>query len=186
MSGAFIKLTASDGHVFEAYQAGPVDADRGLVVIQEIFGVNSHIRSICDRLANDPAKYPWLEGVEAASADNSFPQWLNYLSKRYDETDKLANGPLEFLNHADLVIRFEALQEGFDEFMRRIGVTEPLSVTEYNITKGRAEGGAEAPDAGKVKKKKKNYTEYYDSTCVEVVEKLYEPILKRFNYKFGD
>lgn len=140
----------------------------------------------CDRLANDPAKYPWLDGVEAASADNSFPQWLNYLSKRYDETDKLANGPLEFLNHADLVIRFEALQEGFDEFMRRIGVSEPLSVTEYNITKGRAEGGAEAPDAGKVKKKKKNYTEYYDSTCVEVVEKLYEPILKRFNYHFGD
>jgi hypothetical protein len=140
----------------------------------------------CDRLANDPAKYPWLEGVEAAAPDNSFPQWVAYLSKRYDEMDKLAKGPLEFLNHADLVIRFEALQEGFDEFLRHIGVAEPLSVTEYNITKGRAEGGASAPDAGKVKKKKKNYTEYYDTACVEVVEKLYEPIIKRFNYSFGD
>lgn len=99
----------------------------------------------CDRLANDPAKYPWLEGVEATAADNSFPQWVNYLSRRYGEIDKLAKGPLEFLSHADLVIRFEALQEGFNEFLRHIGVTEPLSVTEYNITKGRAEGGAAAP-----------------------------------------
>lgn len=140
----------------------------------------------CDRLANDPAKYPWLEGVEVTAADNSFPQWVNYLSQRYGEIDKLAKGPLEFLSHADLVIRFEALQEGFDEFLRHIGVTEPLSVTEYNITKGRAEGGAAAPDAGKVKKKKKNYTEYYDPASIAVVEKLYEPILKRFNYRFGD
>jgi hypothetical protein len=139
----------------------------------------------CDRLANDPAKYPWLEGVEATAADNSFPQWVNYLSRRYGEIDKLAKGPLEFLSHADLVIRFEALQEGFNEFLRHIGVTEPLSVTEYNITKGRAEGGAAAPDAGKVKKKKKNYTEYYDPASIAVVEKLYEPILKRFDYRFG-
>ena len=140
----------------------------------------------CDRLANDPAKYPWLEGTQASAPDNSFPQWVAYLSRRYGEMDKLAKGPLEFLNHADLVIRFEALQEGFDEFLRHIGVSEPLSVTEYNITKGRAEGGVAAPDAGKVQKKKKNYTEYYDTACVEIVEKLYEPIIKRFNYRFGD
>jgi hypothetical protein len=140
----------------------------------------------CDRLANDPAKYPWLEGIEAAAPDNSFPQWVAYLSRLYGELDKLAKGPLEFLNHADLVIRFESLQEGFDEFLRHIGVSEQLSVTEYNITKGRADAGADAPDAGKVKKKKKNYTEYYDPACVEVVEKLYEPIIRRFNYRFGD
>jgi hypothetical protein len=140
----------------------------------------------CDRMANDPSKYPWLEGVEAAAPDNSFPQWVAYLSRRYGEMDKLAKGPLEFLDHADLVIRFEALQEGFDEFLRHIGVSESLSVTEYNITKGRADGGAAAPDAGKVKKKKKNYTEYYDTACVEIVEKLYEPIINRFNYRFGD
>jgi hypothetical protein len=35
-------------------------------------------------------------------------------------------------------------------------------------------------------KKKKNYTEYYDTESVGIVEKLYEPILKRFDYKFGD
>jgi sulfotransferase famil protein len=139
----------------------------------------------CFREGDDPARYPWLQGVEAVSADNSFPQWLAWISKRFEEIDKLKKGPLEFLNHADLVIRFEALQEGFDEFLHRIGVTEPMPVTEYNITKGRVEGGAGAPDAAKPKRKK-NYTEYYDTACVEIVAKMYEPILQRFNYRFGD
>lgn len=47
-----IELTASDGHTLGAYLAEPEGAPRGgVVVIQEIFGVNGHIRSICDRLA---------------------------------------------------------------------------------------------------------------------------------------
>jgi carboxymethylenebutenolidase len=45
-------LKASDGHTLGAYEAKPSSAPRGgIVVVQEIFGVNSHIRSICDRLA---------------------------------------------------------------------------------------------------------------------------------------
>jgi hypothetical protein len=140
----------------------------------------------CFRQGDDPTRYPWLDGVEAAAPDNSFPQWLVWLSKRFEEIDKLAKGPLDFLDHADLVIRFEALQEGFDEFLRHIGVTEPMSVTEYNITKGRVEGEAAAAEIAKPKKKKKNYTEYYDTACVDIVEKMYEPILRRFNYRFGD
>ena len=49
---AFLTLTAADGHTLGAYRADPGTAPRGaIVVIQEIFGVNSHIRSICDRLA---------------------------------------------------------------------------------------------------------------------------------------
>jgi len=47
-----LSLTASDGHVLGAYRADPSGEPRGaIVVIQEIFGVNAHIRSICDRLA---------------------------------------------------------------------------------------------------------------------------------------
>ena len=47
-----ITLQAADGHQFGAYRADPNGTPRGgVVVIQEIFGVNSHIRSICDRLA---------------------------------------------------------------------------------------------------------------------------------------
>ncbi|MGD9537607.1 MAG: dienelactone hydrolase family protein [Alphaproteobacteria bacterium] len=50
--GEWIKLKARDGHGFDAYKATPSGKPRGgLVVIQEIFGVNDNIRGYCDRFA---------------------------------------------------------------------------------------------------------------------------------------
>lgn len=50
--GKHITLTASDGFQLGAYRADPQGTPKGgLVVIQEIFGVNSHIRNVCDRFA---------------------------------------------------------------------------------------------------------------------------------------
>jgi carboxymethylenebutenolidase len=46
-----LKLTAADGHSFSAYRAGAEGATMGLVVVQEIFGVNSHMRFASDALA---------------------------------------------------------------------------------------------------------------------------------------
>ncbi len=47
-----ITLTASDGFKLGAYRAEASGKPRGgLVVIQEIFGVNHHIRNVCDRFA---------------------------------------------------------------------------------------------------------------------------------------
>lgn len=47
-----LSLTAADGHTLTAYLAEPAGPPKGsIVVVQEIFGVNSHIRAICDRLA---------------------------------------------------------------------------------------------------------------------------------------
>jgi len=52
--GKNITLKASDGHEFSAYRADPAGAPKGgLIIIQEIFGVNDHIRSVCDRFAKD-------------------------------------------------------------------------------------------------------------------------------------
>ncbi len=52
--GNWIKLTASDGHQFDGYLAMPSGTPRGgLVVIQEIFGVNRHMRAVADRFAAD-------------------------------------------------------------------------------------------------------------------------------------
>jgi carboxymethylenebutenolidase len=52
--GESIRLTASDGHELGAYRADPKGVARGgVVVLQEIFGVNRHIRSVCDRLAGE-------------------------------------------------------------------------------------------------------------------------------------
>ena len=52
--GEMLTLTADDGHRLAAYRATPAGAPRGgLVVIQEIFGVNSHIKRTCDGFAAD-------------------------------------------------------------------------------------------------------------------------------------
>jgi carboxymethylenebutenolidase len=52
--GISIELTAADGVRLSAYRADPSRAPRGaIVVVQEIFGVNSHIRSVCDGYAAD-------------------------------------------------------------------------------------------------------------------------------------
>ncbi|HVH76742.1 MAG TPA: dienelactone hydrolase family protein [Stellaceae bacterium] len=50
--GKLITLTAADGHTLDAYRADPQGKARGgLVVAQEIFGVNHHIRAVCDGFA---------------------------------------------------------------------------------------------------------------------------------------
>jgi len=50
--GNFFDLKAADGFVFPAYVAQPASAPKGgIVVVQEIFGVNSHIRSVADGYA---------------------------------------------------------------------------------------------------------------------------------------
>ncbi|MBB5694651.1 dienelactone hydrolase family protein [Muricoccus pecuniae] len=47
-----IELTAADGHRLSAWRAGPADARRALVVVQEIFGVNAHMRRLSDHLGS--------------------------------------------------------------------------------------------------------------------------------------
>ena len=50
--GTHLTLTSADTFQLGAYRADPQGAPKGaIVVIQEIFGVNSHIRSVCDRFA---------------------------------------------------------------------------------------------------------------------------------------
>jgi len=52
--GKMIQLTASDGHKLDAYRADPAGKPRGaIVVIQEIFGVNSHVKQVADGYAAD-------------------------------------------------------------------------------------------------------------------------------------
>ena len=47
-----VKLTASDGAVIDAYRADPAGKPKGgIVVLQEIFGVNPHIRRVADGFA---------------------------------------------------------------------------------------------------------------------------------------
>src|SRR5215471_12245162 len=70
--GQTVSLTAKDGHKFSAYRADPAGKPKGaLVVIQEIFGVNHHIRNVADGFAKHdyvavaPAMFDRVErGIE--------------------------------------------------------------------------------------------------------------------------
>jgi carboxymethylenebutenolidase len=70
--GETVKLTANDKHSFDAYVARPADQPKaGLVIVQEIFGVNQHIRRMADGFAKDgylaiaPALFDRVErGIE--------------------------------------------------------------------------------------------------------------------------
>src|SRR5215475_11007807 len=50
----WVELTASDGHKLKAWRAAPSGKPKAaLVVIQEIFGVNHHIRNVTERFAKE-------------------------------------------------------------------------------------------------------------------------------------
>ena len=52
--GKQFTLSASDAHKLDAYRADPAGTPKGgIVVIQEIFGVNQHIRAVCDAFAKE-------------------------------------------------------------------------------------------------------------------------------------
>lgn len=73
--GTTIELSARDGHTLSAYRVTSAQAKKGLVVAQEIFGVNEHIRHVCDAFAEQgydviaPALFDRAErGVELGYA----------------------------------------------------------------------------------------------------------------------
>src|SRR5438128_1039024 len=85
--GKHIKLTASDGFTLGAYRADPTGPSKGgVVVIQEIFGVNHHIRAICDRLAENgfsavaPALFDRIEpGFEAGYSPDEIASCMRFI-----------------------------------------------------------------------------------------------------------
>jgi len=91
--GTFVTLTASDGFGLAAYRADPDGVPRaGLVVVQEIFGVNGHIRSVADRFAEHgylaiaPALFDRVQrGVE-----------LGYTQADIEQGAAIARGKLDY------------------------------------------------------------------------------------------
>ncbi len=79
--GAEVVLEAADGHRLDAYLSTPQAPNgAGLVVLHEIFGVNAHIREVCDGYASrgfravapalfDRAKRGVALGYDAAAID---------------------------------------------------------------------------------------------------------------------
>ena len=87
--GTMIELSAGDGFRLAAYRADPDGSPRGgLVVVQEIFGVNSHIRDVCDGYAADgyraiaPALFDRIEkGVELGYTAADIARGREYKAK---------------------------------------------------------------------------------------------------------
>ncbi len=106
-----VKLKAADGHELDAYVARPAGKPiAGLVVIQEIFGVNRHIRSIADGYARDgflavaPALFDRVErGVELAYDGPDAQKGVAILQKLDNE---------EALEDVDAALQYVRAQTG--------------------------------------------------------------------------
>src|ERR1039458_3714712 len=93
-----VKLQASDGHELDAYVARPAgEPIAGLVVVQEIFGVNAHIRSVADGYAKDgflavaPALFDRIErGVELGYEGADMQKAMGFMPK-LDPVNALAD-----------------------------------------------------------------------------------------------
>lgn len=91
--GEMIDLTATDGHKCAAYKAVPAGAPKGgVVIVQEIFGVNSHIREVCDGYARDgfiaiaPALFDRIEPeITLGYQPDDVQQGLKYKMQVSDE-----------------------------------------------------------------------------------------------------
>ncbi|MFN0164538.1 MAG: dienelactone hydrolase family protein [Burkholderiales bacterium] len=86
--GQTIRLTAADGHQLGAYRADPVGKPRGaIIVIQEIFGVNQHIRKVADGYAAEgyvaiaPALFDRIRpGIEVGYSMSEIQEGFGYKS----------------------------------------------------------------------------------------------------------
>lgn len=104
----WLRLTASDGHEFGAFLARPAGAPKGgIVVLQEIFGVNEHIRSVCTKFA--------AEGY-VALAPALFDRFLpNFESGYSPEEVQVALGYMKSLDWEKLVLDSRAAVERLKE-----------------------------------------------------------------------
>ncbi|MGE0733862.1 MAG: dienelactone hydrolase family protein [Alphaproteobacteria bacterium] len=89
MAGSYVTVKAGDGGEFKAYVAKPAEGSGpGVVLCQEIFGVNAHIRHLADLYAEEgyvviaPDLFWRLKpGVELAGTDADMPEAFGYYQK---------------------------------------------------------------------------------------------------------
>jgi carboxymethylenebutenolidase len=87
--GEHVTLRAADDHELSAYVARPEGKPvAGLVVVQEVFGVNAHIRSVADSYASDgflvvaPALFDRIErGVELGYEGADLEKGMSFIPK---------------------------------------------------------------------------------------------------------
>ena len=94
MAGEFIDIPARDGGTFQGYLALPEGGrGPGLMILQEIFGVNEAIRATCDYFAEEgyvvlaPDMFHRLQTrVELGYSDAEFATAFGYFQRRTPTT----------------------------------------------------------------------------------------------------
>ena len=97
--GQLVSLTSGDGFNFDAYRADPAGEPRAAVlVIQEIFGVNSHIREVCDGYAEAgyvavaPALFDRVEkGIELGYEGDDMTTGVSIARGKLDPANTMAD-----------------------------------------------------------------------------------------------
>jgi carboxymethylenebutenolidase len=110
--GEFTTIMARDGHEFQAYLAAPSGKPRGaVVVLQEIFGVNSHIRSVTDGFAAEgytaiaPALFDRIRrGIELGYGPEDRQTAIGYMQQiKADEALKDVGAAVAVVKHSGRV-----------------------------------------------------------------------------------
>ncbi|MFT7091141.1 MAG: carboxymethylenebutenolidase, partial [Candidatus Azotimanducaceae bacterium] len=116
--GSTIQLTATDDFQYDAYLAEPDGKAIGnVVVIQEIFGVNAHIREVCDGYA--------AEGYRAL-APALFDRAERHVELGYD-ADGMTNGVDFARNKLDMPKTLQDVQAA----IRYLGEHGPVAMVGY-------------------------------------------------------
>jgi hypothetical protein len=79
--------------------------------------------------------------------------------------------PLDWTAGTDHVIRFEQMQEGLDEALRRVGVSRPIPLPHRNPTQSRRDV---------------DYRDLYTPAARATVARAYRREIERFGYAFED
>jgi carboxymethylenebutenolidase len=110
--GEFNPIMARDGHEFRAYLSAPAGRPRGaIVVIQEIFGVNSHIRAVTDSYAAEgfvaiaPSLFDRVRrGVELTYQPQDMQEGFGYVKQlQPEQTLKDVAAAMAVVKHAGRV-----------------------------------------------------------------------------------
>jgi carboxymethylenebutenolidase len=110
--GEFTTIMARDGHEFRAWLAAPAGAARGaVVVLQELFGVNRHIRTVTDSFAAEgyvaiaPSLFDRIrKGIELGYSPRESQEGMGYVMQlEPDRTLKDISAAVNVVRHAGRV-----------------------------------------------------------------------------------
>lgn len=105
-------------------------------------------------------------------ATHRFDEWIAWRYTRSGLLGRFKEQPVGTYAHtegADVVMRFERLQEDFDALLRRIGYEGTIELPRVNVTADR-----------------RDFREYYTPQARRIVERAWARELERYGYAFDD